>query len=85
METHDSIADVLLRGLEAEERDRVVTRLQQAARDERSAAEAGHPKPFPGPAPARPTRGTTPRPGERVLLTDAELERAANAPWRGPS
>jgi hypothetical protein len=47
----DSVAEVLLRGLNADERERVVTRLAQAAQDERAAAEAGNPRPFPGHAP----------------------------------
>ena len=59
--TENSIAAVLLRGLPDAERDRVVDRLHQAARDERSAAEAGHPRPFPGPPPPRePEADTTP-------------------------
>ena len=77
--TDHSIAALLLKGLPAEERDRVVDRLQQAALDERSAAEAGHPRPFPGPPPPR-----APRPsGAGVPAGEADLEQAANAPWRG--
>lgn len=49
----NSIAALLLQGLPAEERERVVDRLQQAAQDERAAAEAGRPRPFPGPPPPR--------------------------------
>lgn len=49
----EGIAAVLLNGLTPDERDRVVVRLHQAARDERAAAEAGRPQPFPGPPPAR--------------------------------
>lgn len=66
--TDDSIASVLLRGLSDDERDRVVDRLQQAARDERSAAEAGRPRPFPGPAPARDT--AAPAPEEQPTAAD---------------
>jgi hypothetical protein len=51
--TDHSIAAVLLKGLPEDERDRVVDRLQQAALDERLAAEAGRPRPFPGPPPPR--------------------------------
>ncbi|MDP9407490.1 MAG: hypothetical protein M3P95_06390 [Actinomycetota bacterium] len=79
--TDHSIAALLLKGLPVEERDRVVDRLQQAALDERSAAEAGHPRPFPGPPPPR-----APRPfggASGVHASEAELEQAANAPWRG--
>ena len=80
----NSIAALLLQGLPADERDRVVDRLQQAANDERSAAEAGHPRPFPGPPPPRSARsGEAPAGGSRPSA--AELERTASAPWRGPA
>jgi hypothetical protein len=58
----DSVAEVLLRGLNADERERVVTRLAQAAQNERAAAEAGNPRSFPGPAP-RPASSSS-KPGE---------------------
>ena len=75
--TDHSIAALLLKGLPAEDRDRVVDRLQQAARDERSAAEAGHPRPFPGPPPPRAPRAAAPA-GSRP--SDTGLEAATNAP-----
>ena len=80
----DSIAALLLNGIPAEERDRVVDRLQQAALDERAAAEAGRPRPFPGPPPpraARPAEGA----GVPGRPSETDLERAATAPWRGPA
>jgi hypothetical protein len=83
MSQHDSIADVLLGGLAAEDRSTVVERLREAADDERAAAEAGQPRPFPGPA--RPAPRRTAESASGVILTDAELERVAGAPWRGGS
>ena len=80
----DSIAALLLNGIPVEERERVVDRLQQAALDERAAAEAGRPRPFPGPPPPRAAR-----PAEAAALpgrlSETDLERAATAPWRGSS
>lgn len=84
MSQHDSIADVLLGGLPLEDRSSVVSRLREAADDERAAAEAGHPRPFPGPA-RHLRRAPAEESGSSGMLSDAGLDRVAAAPWRGPA
>jgi hypothetical protein len=84
MSENDSIANVLLGGLPTEERSSVLARLREAAEDERAAAEAGHPRPFPGPGRSQ-RRAPMDDVGPGALRSDAELDRAAAAPWRGPT